>query len=311
METNQKHAVTGAFGFSGRYISERLLSKGHEVITLTNSPNRKSPLQGKIKAYPFNFDNLAALTQSLEGVDVVYNTYWVRFNHKRFNHADAVENTLTLFKAAKDAGVKRFVHVSISNASLNSPFEYFQGKAKLEQALENSGLSYAVLQPTVLFGDEDILINNIAWTLRKLPVFPCFGDGSYYIQPIHVDDLADIAVEQGESRTNGVFPAVGPEDFKYKDLVKMIGDEIGCKRAIVPFPPSLAYALSVAIGKIIGDVFITKDEIRSLMDNLLHIPTAERTGSIFLSKWVKENSARLGKHYSNELTRRIDKLKAY
>ncbi len=179
------HAVTGAFGYSGKYIARRLLAAGRRVITLTNSTDRANEFGGQTRAFPFHFDRPDELAASLAGVEVLYNTYWVRFNHKLFRHADAVRNTLILFDAAQRAGVRRIVHVSITNPAEDSPLEYFRGKARLERALIESGLSYAILRPTVLFGAEDILINNIAWLLRRLPVFGVFGDGSYRLQPIY------------------------------------------------------------------------------------------------------------------------------
>ncbi|MDP3185816.1 MAG: NAD(P)H-binding protein, partial [Anaerolineales bacterium] len=177
------HVVTGAFGYSGKYIAARLLAEGRRVCTLTNSVKRANPFGGKVEARPFNFDRPDELVESLRGAEVLYNTYWVRFNYSFFKHESAVQNTLALFDAAKKAGVKRVVHVSITNPSEDSPLEYFSGKARLEQALIESGLSYAILRPTVIFGQEGILINNIAWALRHLPVFGVFGDGKYRLQP--------------------------------------------------------------------------------------------------------------------------------
>ena len=99
-------AVTGAFGYSGRYIAQRLLQAGHKVLTLTNSASRQNPFGEKVQAVPFNFDQPARLTESLKGVEVLINTYWVRFDHKLFTHAQAVANTRILFEAAKKAGAK-------------------------------------------------------------------------------------------------------------------------------------------------------------------------------------------------------------
>ena len=226
------HAVTGAFGYSGKYITQQLLAQGHEVITLTNSVHRANNFAGKVRAFPFNFDQPDALRRSLEGVEVLYNTYWVRFNHKLFKHADAVQNTMRLFTAARQAGVKRIVHISITNPSENSRLEYFSGKARLEKALIESGLSYAILRPTVLFGKEDILINNIAWTLRHLPVYGIFGDGTYKVQPIYVDDLAELAVVHGAQRENIILDAIGPETFTFRELVETLGQCIGRPRPI-------------------------------------------------------------------------------
>ena len=273
------HAVTGAFGYSGKYIAARLLAEGKTVVTLTNSLQRENPFGDRLGVVPYNFDKPEKLAESLRGVSVLYNTYWVRFNHRTFTHADAVSNTITLFEAAKVAGVERVVHVSITNPSEDFALEYFSGKAKLERALREGGLSYAILRPTVLFGKEDILVNNIAWTLRRLPVFGVFGDGQYKLQPIYVDDLAMLAVEQGRERKNVVIDAIGPETFTYRELATEVGEIIGKRRPIVSVPPALGYAVGWVIGKLVGDVMITREEISGLMANLLCVesPPAGQT----------------------------------
>lgn len=304
------HVVTGAFGYSGKYIAQRLLDAGHQVKTLTNSIDRSNPFTGKVKASPFNFDNTTKLVDSLRGTTVLYNTYWVRFNYISFKHSIAVENTLELFEAAKEAGVKRVVHVSITNPSEDSHLEYFSGKAVLEKALIESGLSYAILRPTVLFGKEDILINNIAWMLRKFPAFGVFGDGKYRLQPIYVDDLAKLAVEQGSKKDNCIIDAIGPETFTYRELVEIIGSIIGRQRPIISIPPFLGYIAGYMMGKIVGDIIITREEIEGLMADLLYTDSPP-AGQTKLTDWTKENSATLGIRYASELARRINKNETY
>jgi uncharacterized protein YbjT (DUF2867 family) len=304
------HAVTGAFGYSGKYISRRLLDKGHRVITLTNSPNRPNPFGDKVTAYPFNFDRPEKLTETLRGVSVLYNTYWVRFNYRTFTHADAVENTKILFRAAKEAGVRRVVHVCITNPSEDSRLEYFSGKAVLERELRESGLSYAILRPTVLFGREDILINNIAWILRRFPVFPVFGDGNYRLQPIYVDDLAKLAVEQGEKEEDTIVNAIGPETFTYKGLVRSIGSIIDKRRPIVCVPPSLGFLGGRIIGRMMNDVLITREEIEGLMGDLLYVD-APPVGETRLTDWAREHRHSLGRGYASELQRRRDRARPY
>ena len=303
-------AVTGAYGYSGKYIARRLLARGGKVITLTNSPNRQNEFGAAIKAYPFSFDNPDALAESLQGVQVLFNTYWVRFNHSMFQHADAVQNTLALFRAAEQAGVRRVVHVSITNPSLDSRLEYFQGKAVLEKALIESGLSYAILRPTVLFGLEDILINNIAWMLRHLPFFGIFGDGQYRLQPIYVDDLAGLAVELGDRQENTILNAIGPETFTYRQLVQVIDRALGTRRSLVSVPPFAAYLAGRMLGILLRDVVVTRDEIEGLMANLLVVDTPP-TGEMRFSRWVKENASELGRQYASELSRRRDRMSGY
>lgn len=311
MPTPPIHAVTGAFGYSGKYIATRLVAEGHDVITLTGSPNRPNPFGGRVRAFPFDFDNPDRLAKTLEGVRVLYNTYWVRFNHRTFTHADAVQNTKTLFRAATDAGVERIVHVSITNPSEDSPLEYFSGKAELERSLNETGLSHAILRPTVLFGKEDILVNNIAWALRHLPVFGVFGDGSYKLQPIYVDDLAELAVSQGKSRENVVIDAIGPETFTYRELVTTIARILGIRRRLIlSVPPTVGYYAGIVLGKLMGDVLITWEEILGLTDNLLYVDSPP-AGSTKLTDWVAEHAETLGRRYASELARRRDRALDY
>jgi len=307
---NQLHAVTGAFGYSGRYLAARLLAQGRTVITLTNSLQRANPFGDQVRALPLSFDEPDRLAAALAGVDVLYNTYWVRFNHRLFTHAQAVANTLVLFEAARRAGVRRVVHVSITNPDEASPLEYFSGKARLERALQASGLSYAILRPTVLFGCEDILINNIAWALRRFPCFAIFGDGSYRLQPIHVDDLADLAATEGTRSENTIINAVGPETFTYRELVTAVGAVLGQSRPLVNVPPGLGCLLGKIVGSFMRDTFITREEIQGLMSELLYVTTPP-TGKTPLTAWMKQNAATLGLRYASELDRRRNRQMAY
>jgi uncharacterized protein YbjT (DUF2867 family) len=304
------HAVTGAFGYSGKYIAHRLLAQGHAVRTLTNSIGRKNPFGGAIQAFPFSFDQPDRLAANLEGVDVLHNTYWVRFNHREFTHALAIENTLCLFEAARRAGVRRVIHVSITNPSIDCELEYFSGKARLEEALVGSGLSYAILRPTVLFGKEDVLVNNIAWVLRRLPVFGVFGDGQYRLQPIYVDDLARLAVDQAQASNDVVIDAIGPETFSFRGLVETIGEIIGRRRRIISVSPDVGYLVAAVIGRIVGDTFLTRAEIEGLIQGLL-CTDSQPAGTTRLTEWAREHAATLGVHYASELARRSNRTESY
>lgn len=310
MVKNSTHAVTGAFGYSGKYIAKHLLDEGESVMTLTNSTGRENPFGDRVRAVPFHFNAPKKLAESLRGVSVLYNTYWVRLNHRDFTHAEAVRNTMVMFDAAKAAGVERIVHVSITNPAEDSSLEYFSGKARIERALRESGVSHAILRPAVLFGREDILVNNIAWGLRHLPVFGVFGDGEYKLRPIYVDDLAEIAIEQGKRRENVVIDAVGPETFTYRELVKSLGEIIGRRRPVVSVPPVVGFVAGWFIGKLVGDVMITRDEIAGLMANLLYVESPA-AGKTKLTDWAAKHASTLGLHYASELGRRRDRKRNY
>ena len=305
-----RFAVTGAFGYSGRYIAKRLLEAGHRVITLTNSFRRENPFGGKVQAFPFHFDQPARLRESLHGVDVLINTYWVRFDHGQFTHDEAVTNTKILFQAAKAAGVRRIVHVSITNPDIHSDLPYFRGKAELELALQALGVSHCILRPTVLFGKEDVLINNIAWSLRHLPVCGVFGAGAYKLQPIHVDDLAFAAVVKAVGNANEVVNAIGPETFGYRQLVETVRQALGLRRLVVTVPPELGYWACRLVGLLMRDVVITRQEIRGLMEGRLYVD-APSLGTTRLTDWIDEHRDTLGRHYTSEMARRVDRLSGY
>ncbi len=294
--------VTGALSYSGKYITTRLLASGRRVRTITGHPGHRNPFGEAVDIIPMRFDDPLELRRSLEGATTLYNTYWVRFPYRGVGYRDAVRNSKTLFMAAEEAGVRRVVHVSITGASEDSPFPYFRGKARVEKALQSSGMSHAILRPAVLFGHEGILINNIAWFLRRFPAFGVFGSGDYLMQPVHVEDLADLAVAAGRRDDNVVMDAVGPETYAFEGLVRLVAEKIGARARILHLQPRLAYQFTRAVGYLTKDVVLTWDEVQGLMANLL-VSTEVPTGPTLLSRWLEENSARVGRRYASELAR--------
>jgi uncharacterized protein YbjT (DUF2867 family) len=295
--------VTGAFSYSGSRIAELLIDSGREVRTLTHHPDREDPLRARVQALPYRFEDPVALARSLEGITNLYNTYWVRFERGRTTFADAVANSRALFEAARRVGVARIVHVSIANPSIDSPLPYYRGKALVEQALAESDVPYAIVRPTFLFGcGRDILANNIAWILRRTPLFVVPGDGRYLVQPIHVDDLARICLQAAHGRSEAIMDAAGPDTMSFEQLVRAIRDAVGRRTPILHAPPAAMAALARALGLIVRDVVLTADEIRGLTAGLLvsHEPAL---GSISFIEWLKEKGPALGRAYANELDR--------
>ena len=239
MSQPNRSVVTGAFGHTGKYIAYLLLKHCGIVKTLTRNPASHSPFGSRVETLLLDFGNFGSLVENLRGADTLYNTYWIRFARGTVTHDVAVQNSRTLISAAVEAGVRRIVHISITNASEDSPLSYFRGKALVEKAIHESELSYAILRPTVLFSPEDVLINNIAWFLRRFPVFPIAGSGGYPIQPVFVDDLAQLAVDAGSGSENVVLDAVGPETFTFDEMVRLIARRVGTRARLIHVPPSV------------------------------------------------------------------------
>jgi uncharacterized protein YbjT (DUF2867 family) len=294
--------VTGAFGYTGQYIARRLLDSGRRVRTITGHPKRANSFGNQVEIAPMDFSDRAGLVRSLRGASVLYNTYWVRFNHGRATFDEAVTNSRVLIQAAKEAGVRRIVHLSIANPSLDSHLPYYSGKALVEMAIADSGLSYAILRPTVIFGIEDILLNNTAWFARHFPVFAIPGSGRYQLQPIFVEDLAGLAINSAQQENNLVLDAVGPEVFTFEDLVRQIAIAVGAKPKFIHVSPRAALQMLRFVGPIVGDVILTQEEIEGLMADLL-VSKQPGTGQTRFSAWLSENTSVLGKRYTSELQR--------
>ncbi len=299
---SELNVVTGAFGYTGKYITRRLLSDGKTVRSLTGHSGRHNPFGDRVSVAPFSFDDPDSLTKSLEGADVLFNTYWIRFAYGDLTFNRAVENTKVLFRAAKQAGVRRIVHVSITNAQSSSPLPYFRGKGLLEETLKDSGLSYAIIRPAVIFGDEDVLINNIAWILRRFPVFAIPGSGEYRLQPIFVEDMAKLVVEAAQSEENITIDAIGPETYSFDELVKLIGNKTGSHAMTIHLNAQLALFMSRLIGLVVNDVVLTRDEVVGLMADTL-VTESQPSGTTRLSAWLEENSSKVGSRYASELGR--------
>lgn len=302
IKTAEFSVVTGALSYTGKYIAQRLISMGEEVRTLNGRPDRENPFGDKVKAFPFNFDKPGELTDNLRGAKTVYNTYWIRYPRGQASFDKAVANSEKLITAAEAAGIRRIVHISITNPSEDSPFPYFRGKALVEKAITQSKLSFAIIRPTVIFGTEGILINNIGWLLRKSPIFTIPGSGNYRIQPVFVGDVADVAVRTGHQDDNVILDAVGLEIFTFGELVSMIARQINSRARIVHVGSRLALFLAQMIGCLVRDVVITRDEIDGLMSNLL-VSESPPTGQMRLSEWLKQNGNSVGYKYFYDLRR--------
>jgi NADH dehydrogenase len=296
--------VTGAFSYSGAAIAHELQAAGRRVRTLTGHPGRgpQTAAAGGIEVRPLDFADPAALTESMRGARTLYNTYWVRFARGAVDHPVAVTRSRVLFQAAATAGVRRIVHVSITNPSADSPYPYFRGKAAVEQALRDLGVSHAVLRPAILFGGDGVLINNIAWLLRHLPVFAVGGSGEYRIRPIHVDDLARLAVRAGNSAATEVIDAVGPERPTFLALVQTIRTAVGSRSQVVRVPGALIPPAGWLLGLALRDTLLTAEEYRTMAEGLADTE-GPATGETALSQWIADHKDTLGRVYANELTR--------
>lgn len=298
--------VTGAFSYTGRAIAGRLLESGRQVRTLTGHPERPDPFSGAVEAAPYTFDQPERLVRFMDGVSTLYNTYWVRFERSGRSFGQAVRNSRTLFEAAREAGVRRVVHISITKPEAAPALPYFVGKAQVERDLAAVGVPHSIVRPTALFGRGDVLVNNMAWLLRRFPVFGIPGSGNYRVRPVHIDDVARLCVEAGAATGNESVEAVGPETYTFRDWVVLVRDAVGARSLLVHVPPALIPVGTGLIGFALRDVLLTREELTGLMAELI-TTDGPTTGEVAFSDWLREHSSELGRHWASEVGRHFDR----
>lgn len=294
--------VTGAFGYIGRYIARRLLAQGREVRTITTHPEKPNPFGNRVKAFSYNFEAPQALVETLRGAETLFNTYWIRFPYEGHTYEQALENTHTLFRCAQQAGVGRIVQISVTRASPESDLPYYRGKAAQEAMLKECGAPFSIVRPTLVFGEEDILVNNIAWLMRKSPLFPVFGAGEYRVMPVFVEDLAQIAVGEAGQAPGRTVDAIGPETYTFRELLECMRAKLHLHTRLVSIPPGLGIFAGQVLSLLLRDVLLTRNELKGLMDEMLTSEQAPN-GTTKFSDWLETNRENVGMAYSSEVKR--------
>jgi uncharacterized protein YbjT (DUF2867 family) len=292
--------VTGAFSYTGSYIAEHLMRQGRKVRTLTRR-SRPEGAPKDVEVVPYSWDR-QSLVGALSDADILYNTYWIRLARGQTTFDEAVNNSRLLFESAREACVNRIVHVSVTKADQAPYLPYFAGKAEVEAALKESGVSYAIVRPTVVYGREDVLINNIAWLLRHIPVFVIAGSGAYRVRPVHVDDVARICIEAAKSSESLTIDAVGPETMTFDEMVRAIRGAVGSRSVIVHSPRWLLLTVAQLLSVFLRDELMSADELRGLRDELV-ATDSPATGTISFKEWIERNRDTLGRAYVSEMKR--------
>ena len=291
--------ITGAFSFTGAAVASELSRRGWTVCSLTN--RRRPPGADHIASVPLRFES-KHLETVLSAADAFVNTYWLRFPYGGQTFETAVANSKLLIEGATQAGIGRFVHLSVSNAASNSNLGYYRGKAEVEAALRTSRLSYSIVCPTLIVGPRDVLTNNIAWFLRRFPIFPIPDGGNYRLRPLTLGDAGRIVADETESSETAQIDAAGPEIMTFREYVHTVARACGLRRTVVGVPGNLALAALRLVQRFLKDVVLTREELLGLQQEALLSHQSPRAKES-VTDWLRQNGETLGRRYANDLDR--------
>jgi uncharacterized protein YbjT (DUF2867 family) len=263
-------SLTGATGFVGRHVAAALARRGHRVRALVRDPGRAGLLttQGA-ELVPGDLGDRGALARLVQGADAVVHLVGIIVERGRESFAAVhVDGTHAVLAAAREAGVRRLIHMSAVGAR-DEPgaTPYHRTKGQAEDLVRRSGLTYAVFRPSLINGPESAPIRLLVSLHRWLPVVPVFGDGRFPTQPVWIEDVAlAFALAAERPDTTGVFELGGPEVLTYEDLVLAIGRAARHPRALIHLPLGVVRAAAGAFDLLGPRAPITSDQLQMLVE---------------------------------------------
>lgn len=275
----QKILVLGGTGFVGRHVCEALTRSGLRVTVATRRAKHAASVQmlPGLEVLEADVHQEGDLARLLPGHDAVVNLVAILHGNKRQFQQVHVDLPAKLSRAMAAAQVQRLVHVSALGVSAQAPSNYLQSKHAGETVVRNSGLSWTILQPSVVFGAEDRLLNTFATLQAIAPLVPLAGAGTRF-QPVWVGDVAQAVVRclLGPRTVGSVLEIAGPDTYTLADLVRVAGRLSGNPRPVIGLPIALGYFQAAFLQCLPGVPLMSTDNLRSMeIDN---VPTGQHPG---------------------------------
>lgn len=269
--------VTGATGFVGRHLVRALLAAGHQVKALVRSPEKATQIlgdplgdaAGRLQTVAGDVLAPASIVQAVAGCDAAVHLVGIIKEKRGATFRDLhVRGTANVLAAATRAGVSRLVHMSALGARDGAQTGYHQTKWEAEELVRNSGLRAVIFRPSIIYGPGDEFVNMLAGLIRRVPVFPVFGDGCYRLQPVWVEDVAYFFTRalEVEGAVGETLEVGGPQRLTYGELVAEIMRVTGRRRPQVHLPLNLTRRIIAAAQRVRAPLPVTSDQLTMLLE---------------------------------------------
>jgi NADH dehydrogenase len=263
-----KIAVTGASGFVGSHLIDRLLRDGHEITVLSHSQRGRVHLDERIRVVSGSVEDPEALTALCAGNQVVFHLVGIiaETRTKTFQKT-VVEATRLLVGASLREKVMKLVYLSAIGASADSATKYYRSKFEAEQSVKLSGLNYTILRPSIIFGAGDGFVSMLSRMIRLSPFTPVIGSGRYRLQPVYIDDVTS-AMSQcvtKEETSAEIIDLAGPERLEYLEILHIIKRVLNKRRVNIHLPLMLMKMAAAVMEKILKPAPLTTDQLTMLV----------------------------------------------
>lgn len=263
--------LTGATGFVGRHMLERLLAEGHAVRALVRDPQRANLAEhANAELVAGDIIEGTGLDQGMQGCDAVIHLVGI-IVEKGTNSFERVHHlgTRNVVEAAKRTGIKRLVQMSALGVRADGVAPYQTTKWKGEEEVRQSGIPFCILRPSLIFGEGDGFVTQMMATMRSAPLFrPVPGDGTPKFRPIAVEDVTTCFVRAltYEAATNQTVDLGGADELTLNEVLAEIARCAGVRKPAVHFPMPLMFAGAAVAQKLLTNPPVTADQLRMLRE---------------------------------------------
>ena len=274
--------VTGATGFVGRNVVKALRTRGKGVRCLVHTHSRENVVTDyRVEVAHGDILDPTSLREAMKGVDAVVHLVAI-IREKGRQTFDLINRggTESVVQAAREAGVRHFVHMSAIGVREDPGYPYLFSKWQGEQAVINSGLTYTILRPSIQFGDGDEFINTLAGVVKAFPVIPVVGSGKTRLQPVSVEEVgALVSLVVDNPRFNGrIIEIGGPDHLTYDEIVDIIVKTLGVRRLKAHLPLAQVRSIIRVMEALIPNPPATTSQLDMLaVDNVTTTDSMEKT----------------------------------
>jgi uncharacterized protein YbjT (DUF2867 family) len=259
-------AITGASGFVGGHLAERLVQEGHDLVLIGRRAS------GDVRIRAIGLDDVNALTDALAGCDAIAHCAGINREIGRQTYARVhVEGTRHVVEAARRAGVKKLAMVSFLRARPGCGSGYHESKWAAEEIIRSSGLDFTILKCGVIYGRGDHMLDHLSHALHTFPIFALVGMKDHAVRPVAVEDVTRVLVASlvGGRMSRETLEVLGPEEMPLGEAVRRVARVVERRPLMMRLPVAFHYAMAWMLERMMAVPMVSLAQVRILSEGIV------------------------------------------